>query len=75
MAVLNMLSTGRKHGGMTLEQKQFVLEAIEDVKGLEYARSVMADMHLQLCAEVRKIEDLLGLPNPNMRVMLELLRI
>ncbi|KAG6353553.1 hypothetical protein INS49_005515 [Diaporthe citri] len=74
MAVLNMLSTGRKNGGMTLEQKQFVLEAIEEVKGLEYASSVMADLHIQLYAEVRKIEDLLGFPNPNMRVMLELLR-
>lgn len=75
MAVLNVLSTGRKNGGMTVEQKQFVLNAIEEVKGLEYASSVMADMHLQLCAEVQKIEDLLGFSNPNMRVMLELLRI
>lgn len=75
MAVLNVLATGRKNGGMTVEQKQFVLDALEEAKGLEYARSVMMDLHVQLRAEVGKIEDLLGSPNPNMTVLLELLRI
>uniref|UniRef100_UPI0035CD3D5D Fusicoccadiene synthase n=1 Tax=Phomopsis amygdali TaxID=1214568 RepID=UPI0035CD3D5D len=75
MALLNVLSTGRKHGGMTLEQKQFVLDIIEEEKSLDYTRSVMMDLHVQLRAEIGRIEILLDSPNPAMRLLLELLRV
>ena len=60
---------------MTFEQKQFVLDVIEEREGLDYTRSVLTDLHFRLCAEVRRIESLLDSPNPNMRLLLELLRV
>lgn len=75
MALLNMLSTGRKHGGMTVEQKHFVLDAIEEGKSLDYTRSVMMALHVRLRAEIGRIEALLDAPNPSMRLLLELLRV
>lgn len=75
LAVLNALTTGRKQRGMSIEQKRFVLHAIEESKGLDYARSVMNDLHLQLQAEVGRIQASLGFPNTTMELLLELLRI
>lgn len=60
---------------MTLEQKRFVLDVIEEGGGLDYTRSVLADLHFRLCEEVRRIEALLDSPNLDMRLLLELLRV
>ncbi|KAG8158274.1 hypothetical protein KVR01_012035 [Diaporthe batatas] len=75
IGLLNALSTGRKRGSMTVEQKQFVLGVIEAGGGLDYTRSVLKDIHFQLCAETRRIEALLNSQNLELRLLLELLRV
>ncbi|POS74342.1 hypothetical protein DHEL01_v207267 [Diaporthe helianthi] len=75
LGLLNALSTGRKNGGMTLEQKQFVLDVIEEGGGLDYTRSVMKELHSELVAESWRSEAMLGSPNLEMRLLLELLRV
>lgn len=75
MALLNVLSTGRKQNGMTIEQKQFVLDLIQEAKGLVYSQSVIEDLLVQISSEIERIEFLLGSANPSIRLLLELLRV
>ncbi|KAJ4387227.1 hypothetical protein N0V93_007816 [Gnomoniopsis smithogilvyi] len=75
VGLLNAMSTGRKHGHMTSEQKQFILDVIQEGGGLDYTRSVLKDLHCQLCTESRRIEAMIESPNSRMRLLLQLLRV
>jgi hypothetical protein len=62
-------------GGMTMEQKELVLEIIESANGFQYTHHVLAGLHEQMFEQLRRVESAFGSVNPEMRVLLQALRV
>ncbi|KAK6213609.1 fusicoccadiene synthase [Colletotrichum tabaci] len=73
--LISLLSTGKKTGTFTREQKECILEILEKSGGLAYTRVVLLRLHDQASAALKKLELSFGSSNPEMKVLLELLRI
>ncbi|GJC78710.1 fusicoccadiene synthase [Colletotrichum liriopes] len=73
--LINLLSTGRKTGRLTKEQKECVLEIINKSGGFAYTRVVLLRLYSQISDALKELEFSFGSSNPEMKVLLELLRI
>ncbi|OHW95853.1 geranylgeranyl pyrophosphate synthase [Colletotrichum incanum] len=73
--LINLLSTGRRTGRLTREQKECVLEILNKFGGFAYTRVVLLRLYSQISDALKELESSFGSSNPEMKVLLELLRI
>lgn len=73
--LLNLLATGHKQGYMTREMKELVLAMLEAAGSLQYMRSVLEDLQADVQKSLAKLQDLFGSSNPELALMVELLKV
>ncbi|KAH6956089.1 geranylgeranyl diphosphate synthase [Fusarium avenaceum] len=71
----NMLSMRRTQGCLTPEQKALMLNRMEASGSLEWTRLLLNDLHQQMIAEIRKLEEVTDRDNPALRALVERLRL
>ncbi|KAK8133241.1 hypothetical protein PG999_001414 [Apiospora kogelbergensis] len=73
--LLHLLATGRKQGHMTKEQKELVLDILNKAGGMKYTRAVLDKLQIDIEKALAKLEDVFGTTNPEMALLIELLRV
>jgi hypothetical protein len=70
-----ILSTRREHGELTRPHKILVLEQLKECGSLEWTRSTLNDLYCQLIGAFETLEAGFGKANPELRGLIELLRV
>lgn len=73
--LIHLLATGRKQGSMTKDQKKLVLSALGEAGAMEYTRSVLHNLHMEIKSALAKLEEIFGSKNSEMVLLVELLRV
>ncbi|KAL5870631.1 hypothetical protein ACKVWM_011418 [Pyricularia oryzae] len=75
LQLANLLSYRKSSGKMTLEQKELVLKILHKSGAIDNTRLVLESLHNHTRDILRELETRFGCSNPEMEVILELLRV
>ncbi|KAH8837808.1 hypothetical protein MCOR32_005264 [Pyricularia oryzae] len=75
LQLANLLSYRKSSGKMTLEQKELVLKILHKSGAIDNTRLVLESLHNHTRDILRELETRFGCSNPEMEMILELLRV
>ncbi|KAF5006548.1 hypothetical protein FDECE_7074 [Fusarium decemcellulare] len=73
--LMNILSTRRTQGRLTVQQKALILDQMEASGSLSWTRSLIDDLHEQLITGIERLEKELNRNNPALRKLVKLLKL